>query len=222
MSEPEALPQIAADMLAIYRARQRMPRDGFARVERRLHTPRIPVRVAAVAAIAAAITITVLAVWDLAGDPLARDASSDRSLADDVVAPAPAEGQAVGSVAPAVPPAIEQPRTPASSPTTRPSRARDDVEAQPAAHSTLRAERELLAQSREALAAGELDRALEIASRHRERFPKGALAPELAAVAAVARCRGPASRGTSELAEFDAAHRGSPLRAVVREACEKQ
>jgi hypothetical protein len=89
------------------------------------------------------------------------------------------------------------------------------VEAKPS--STLEAERRLIAQAWNALAQGDPAAALASADTHRERFANGILAPERAAVEAIARCKRDGDDARARA--FLKAHSRSPLAARVRSAC---
>ncbi len=231
---PPALPAAALRVLADHRAHHRMPAQSFARVAARLEAAEPGRgRIAVVALLAAALTIAVLAVWELARRGTTRD-EHERSQAGDVIAPVEHRGELVGATPPATVPARPPDvtaTTTADTPVTPAPLQRPHARSEPApavvpvdedAASTLRAERELLASAREALTAGELDRVLELAARHLARFPRGLLAPEVAAVATMARCRKQPARAADELAAFVAAHPGAALLPTVREACSRK
>lgn len=89
----------------------------------------------------------------------------------------------------------------------------------PAGTSDLAAERELIAAAWRALARGSASQARAHAEAHAKRFPAGMLAPERAAVDAIATCREAGSPRPALAEAFERAHPRSPLASRVREAC---
>lgn len=244
--EPSALPRAAQRVLAEYRAQYRMSELAVARGARRLGGASAPIDRAAsrrrrvvIAVMAAALTLAVLGAWEFARASSMPHRSTPEQ-AGDVLAPAAAvatEPDVTPRTQPATLPTIP-PRTatPANGGAPMPSAATAQSQVgninrstesglrprEPAprpALSSLRAERELLASARAALAKGALARVLERVEQHRLRFPDGLLAPEFAALAAVARCRQTPADAPHEFAAFTIAQPGSPLLATVRDAC---
>jgi hypothetical protein len=86
--------------------------------------------------------------------------------------------------------------------------------------SSLALELSLLGTAQQALASGEVDRALVLLRRHAERFPEGALVPERMAAQAIAHCSaGQAALGRQQLAALAREAPRSPLLARASARC---
>lgn len=225
-------------LLATYRDRHRMPREAYERVAGRLDQPvagRIRVAALAFAAAAAAI-VGLIAVdkWraepararaehDLAGDVFTRDGKDEPSARPrpGPQAITPAELQPLTPQGPALAePAAGLPHAEGAHAVEAARRGKAPADREPtAAGSSLAAERRLLGQANEALAAGELSTALALVARHAREFPRGLLVPEIAAARTMARCRQQRGKASTELEAFISAHPGSVLLPAVRAAC---
>lgn len=224
------LPPAVQRLLSSYRDGRRMPSDAFSRVERRLDRKgprRLSVVIVALAAAAAVV------VGLVAADALQTTAvSAAHQQASDVLPPIEEGGRASDRAHATLPPAELVPGAAHAAgsqviaphgPVAKPSPARSGASIDPASDassgSTLADERRLLAQANTALADRDLTGALAAVDRYDRAFPRGALAPEMAAVRTMARCHRQPANATAELAQFERTHGASVLLSAVRRAC---
>lgn len=238
--EPAALRTDAQLLLAHWREADDMPAAARARVLRRLARP-TPVATPEprgnpwtwVLAVAAALAL----VW-WASVQRGREAEASRhgpgSQAAAIEGGA-TELERAGSRSPQPPtiaelppaelPTVAPPAPPSPAPTTpsvTPPRHRDaapPIDADPP-ESTLEAERVLIAEAWQRLAAKDPAGALALVDDHARRFAEGILAPERRAVAIVARCIRGDGDAQTRAATWIAADPRSPLVARVRAACD--